>query len=307
MDSFAALCFHLKENLVFCKWTNIVFAVVGCAMFGTTALGQSVSVVSLTGSTDHAVAPLHDGVSFTGTADGEAMYLVTIAGLESSTALVTIGSHFAITESPDDAGFVLSNAVIMERDGEYSFSFVPIPVELKGTEFESQYANAWMGTNSTWFASRFGWGWQESLGEFLAENVLIPLVGVDNLANASDATLVTGTVIVSIPIAVGIVAGGEVVLGVGTIGGGAATTGGAAAGGGAVAGAAGGGGAVVTGVGMMQNAIMRAFFTGQTLANNPTNVAALYWYLQVARDVLARYEAMGYTGPGIATKRSESA
>jgi RHS repeat-associated protein len=68
------------------------------------------------------------------------------------------------------------------------------------------------------------WGWQESLGEFLAVNVLIPIVGVENLANASDTTLVTGTVIASVPIAVGIVAGGEVVLGVGTLGGVATTT-----------------------------------------------------------------------------------
>lgn len=57
-----------------------------------------------------------------------------------------------------------------------------------------------------------------SLGEWLAANVLIPVVGVENLAGASDTTLVTGTVIVSIPIAVGMVVGGEVIFGVGTYG-----------------------------------------------------------------------------------------
>jgi hypothetical protein len=64
---------------------------------------------------------------------------------------------------------------------------------------------------------------------------LIPVVGVENLAGASDTTLVTGTVIVSIPIAVGLVAGGEVILGVGTLGGGGAAAGGGAAGGGTAA------------------------------------------------------------------------
>jgi len=38
------------------------------------------------------------------------------------------------------------------------------------------------------------------------------------LAGASNTTLVTGTIIVSIPIAIGLVAGGEVILGVGTLG-----------------------------------------------------------------------------------------
>jgi hypothetical protein len=47
---------------------------------------------------------------------------------------------------------------------------------------------------------------------------------------------------------------------------------------------------------------MRAFFTGQTLVNNPGNVAALNWYLQVARNVLERYKDIGYTGPGVATQ-----
>jgi hypothetical protein len=50
-------------------------------------------------------------------------------------------------------------------------------------------------------------------------------------ANPSDGAILTGTVAASIPLAVGIVCGGEVILGVGTVGGtvtagGTATTGG---------------------------------------------------------------------------------
>lgn len=45
----------------------------------------------------------------------------------------------------------------------------------------------------------------------------------ETLANTSDGAILTGTVIVSIPAVVGIVYGGEVVLGVGTFGGSGAT------------------------------------------------------------------------------------
>ena len=115
------------------------------------------------------------------------------------------------------------------RDDDYSVSFVAIPSATKGTAAESASTQQWAASNSAWAAGRFGWGWQDSLGEWLAANVLMPVGGVENLAGASDTTLVTGTVIVSIPIAVGLVAGGEVILGVGTLGGGAAGGGGAAA------------------------------------------------------------------------------
>ena len=47
----------------------------------------------------------------------------------------------------------------------------------------------------------------------------------ETMANASDGAILTGTVAASIPLAVGIVCGGEVILGVGTVGG-TATTGG---------------------------------------------------------------------------------
>jgi hypothetical protein len=60
--------------------------------------------------------------------------------------------------------------------------------------------------------------------------------------------------------------------------------------------------AVITGEGMTNAAIMRAFFTGQKVAATETNIAAMRWYLQIARDALERYKAMKYTGPGVATQ-----
>jgi hypothetical protein len=62
---------------------------------------------------------------------------------------------------------------------------------------------------------------------------LTTVIDDETLANTSDGAILTGTVIVSVPTAVAIVAGGEVVLGVGTFGG----AGGTAAGGGALLGA----------------------------------------------------------------------
>jgi RHS repeat-associated protein len=60
--------------------------------------------------------------------------------------------------------------------------------------------------------------------------------------------------------------------------------------------------AAITGQGMTNAAIMRAFFQGQTLARTEANIAAMRWYLQIARNALARYQQMGYTGPGVATQ-----
>jgi hypothetical protein len=164
------------------------------------------------------------------------------------------------------------------------------------------------------FASSLGWRWREVLtgavtgaavgfiiggpagaiaggvigggGAWVVDRVVDPNNEENNYVNS---------------VGVGVVGGvGGGFLGPWVAGGGAAVGGGGATAGGG--GAAVGGGTAVTGAGMSSNAIMRAFFTGQTLAQNPTTVAALYWYLDVARNVLIRYQAIGYTGPGVATQ-----
>jgi hypothetical protein len=209
--------------------SRIALVVCFNCMLAAMVQAQTVSVVQISGTGNYERSPNHDGVTFVGNLSGDAEFLVVVDGENPSSTFVTVGTE-SVTVVPAIVGdFSLANPVVMSRDDEYSFSFATVPTELKGTELESAAANAWMTSNSSWYAGRFGWRWQESLGEFLAVNVLIPIVGVENLANASDTTLVTGTVIASIPIAVGIVAGGEVVLGVGTLGG-AVTTGTAATG-----------------------------------------------------------------------------
>lgn len=182
------------------------------------AMAQSISFTRLSGSGDVAISPSQDGIVFVADEGRQSEFYYVIDGTIPSTGILTIGSEFA-TVVPTTAGdHCLTEPIVLTRDEELAFAFVSIPTEFAGTEAEELARDSWASSNSAWQTGRFGWGWQESLGEFLAVNVLIPIVGVDNLANASDATLVTGTVIASVPIAVGIVAGGEVVLGVGTVG-----------------------------------------------------------------------------------------
>lgn len=197
------------------------------SVFVNICLAQQIMVVPLsleaTNST-YATSPLADGVTFVSDGDSEYDFLVVLDGDLDGASHLTIGADGALLLPGDESVFSLSSPIVRLRDGDYCVSFVAIPSQDKGTEAESAAQQQWESLNGAWFARAFGWGWQESLGEWLAENVLIPVVGVENLAGASDTTLVTGTVIVSVPIAIVIVAGGEVVLGVGTLGGGATTT-----------------------------------------------------------------------------------
>lgn len=204
--------------------------VVVCTGLASMAYAQQITVVPLStaaSNSNYAASPQLDGVTFVADAEDENDFLVVIDGDIASASRLTVGPNGSSVIPGSVGPFSLSTPIIKVRDDEYSVSFVAIPNAIKGTAAENTATQTWATANTAWSTARFGWGWQESLGEWLAVNVLIPVVGVENLANASDTTLVTGTVIVSIPIAVGIVAGGEVVLGVGTLGG--------AAGGGTVA------------------------------------------------------------------------
>lgn len=75
---------------------------------------------------------------------------------------------------------------------------------------------------ANWFNGTLGSGWSDTAGS--AIYTVLP-VSDATLANTSDATLITGTTIVSIPLGIAIFAGGEVLLGVGTLGASSATAG----------------------------------------------------------------------------------
>jgi len=254
---------------------------------GSTTQAQTLSVQNgaIAGSFS---TPLDSsGIVLRGDLSLETSFTVTINSAAGSTvANVLIGpnSEYIAISQNGNSGYRLDSPVVLESpNGDRVLAFGA--ANQNGGGASGIASRGWLDNYSDWFNGTFGSGWSESVGGVI-HSVLTTVISDETLAVTSDGALLTGTVIVSIPVAFGIVAGGEVVLGVGTLGGTAA----------------GGGGVVVTGVGMSQNAIMRAFFTGQTLVNNPVNVAALYWYLQLARDTLARYQQMGYTGPGVATQ-----
>lgn len=229
-----------RRVTMFCSMKKICSLGISIAtiVLGSIASAQQITVVPLLStavSSNYAISPQADGVTFVGDAENENDFLIVVDGDVSKASILTMSPEGALL-LPGSAGlFALAAPIIKLRDDEYSVSFVAIPAAAKGTAAESAATQQWAAGNSAWAAGRFGWGWQDSFGEWLAANVLIPVVGVENLAGASDTPLVTGTVIVSIPIAVGLVAGGEVILGVGTLGGGGAAPGGGAAGGGSAA------------------------------------------------------------------------
>jgi len=277
----------------FRSWLCTPALLVSALLFArTVAVAKELTVIPLSpnsASSNYAISPQSDGVTFVGSSNQETSFLVVIDGDMANASQLRLDAE-GCSIVRGESSYALAKPIMKHRDGDFSVTFVAIPVEDLGAPDEAITVQQWAADNSAWSIGRFGFGWQEALGEWVAINVVAPLGGTEALASASDTTLVVGTV----GTAVIIVAGGEIVLGVGTLGGGAAAAGGAAAGG--------GGGVIVTGIGMSQNAIARGFFTGQTLVNNPTNVAALTWYLQLAQNTLIRYQQMNYTGSGVATQ-----
>jgi hypothetical protein len=144
----------------------------------------------------------------------------------------------------------------------------------------------WLDDYSAWWDRNIGGAWYDNTLGAATNWAANQVFSTETLANASDTQLALGTAGVVVVAVVGAEVGTVAVTGTSI--------------GGVITGA--GGAALVTGEGMANAAIMRAFFTGQQLAQNPVTVAALVWYRQVANDALARYQAMGYTGPGVATQ-----
>jgi len=148
-------------------------------------------------------------------------YAVVISSANGvSSAVITIGDDgsFATTTQTGSSGFVLATPIAVERDGNIAYVFAITPSGLKGTPSYSSASRGWLDSYAEWFNSTFGDGWSEMAGGVI-HDVITVVVSDETLANSSDGALLTGTVIVSTPVAFGIVIGGEIVLGVGTFGG----------------------------------------------------------------------------------------
>jgi hypothetical protein len=199
-------------------------------------VAQQITILPLTASSansEFAVSPNSDGVTIISDGQGDNQYLVVIDGNVESASVVTVGADYAVDRQTHAGTYSLAMPIVRTADGEFSVTFVAIPSQDKGTNAETIATQQWAAANSSWASARFGW--QDSLGDWLANNVLIPLVGVDNLANASDTQLLVGTtVVVGATVFTGAIAIEVAVTGTVTWGSGAAA--GSAAAGGAAAG-----------------------------------------------------------------------
>ncbi len=90
-------------------------------------------------------------------------------------------------------------------------SFEPLEDRVVPTGWADSYAN--------WFNSTFGSGYSQTVGGWLYNGATAAGVPNQTLSNASDGALLTGTAVVAVPTGIAIVAGGELVLGVGSLGG----------------------------------------------------------------------------------------
>lgn len=280
-----------------CRFLSGTFAALA---IGAVASAQHVTVVPLStgaANSNYAVAPQADGVTFVGGQEAENHFLIVLDGDLNSASQLTIGPNGARLIRGQDGPFVLAAPLIQLRDDEYSFSFVAVTEVIKGTAAEAAASQQWATGNSAWSTARFGWGWQDALGEWMAANVLIPAVGVENLANASDTVLVIGTVgTVAAVVGTGFVVV-EVGLGVGTLGGAATGGGGVAVGGSAVAteaeavtalgGFASVGSSIGMGVGAEAAIIRTATITVTEIQQAGITLRVARWWLQFYQNAVA--------------------
>jgi hypothetical protein len=252
------------------------------AVFAQSGGGETtIDVFPQTGNCEWTVGPDATGLVLSTTNTDWALLLVDITTDDGvSTAEVSIGPEGAHIIQFGDSGLYLAAPIELEVEDVGGMAFA---IALVDTVSASGWSSrSWLDAYAQWFNDTFGPMWSENAGA-VTHSVLTSVITEETMASTSDGVLLTGTIVVSVPVSIAIVYGGEVALGVGTM----TTSSGAT---------------VVTGAGMTNAAISRAFFTGQTLVQNPTTISALIWYRQIAENVLVRYTSMGYTGPGVATQ-----
>lgn len=188
------------------------------------AHAQDVLVMPLSDGASGAVAPDGSGFVLFASSVQTNHFTVALASADGvSSAQITLGvdGAFAETSQIGDSGFGLASPIAIQRDGEVAYCFAVTPSGSENTPSYAAASRSWLDSYAEWFNETLGSGWSEAAGGVI-HDVVTTVVSDETLANASDGTLLTGTVIVSVPVAVGIVYGGEVVLGVGTFGGEAA-------------------------------------------------------------------------------------
>ncbi|MDA1054788.1 MAG: hypothetical protein O3C40_30545 [Planctomycetota bacterium] len=179
----------------------------------------------MTNNCDWAIGPNGSGIVVSTSDSSPADYLVGITSSAGLTLIeLSVGFDGAYISQNGNSGLSVAAPLVLERNGEVAFALAVMPNAGGNSSTSSWASRSWLDGYADWFSGTFGSGWSETAGGVI-HSVITTVVSDGTLANTSDGALLTGTVIVSVPIAIGIVYGGEVALGVGTFGGGATLVG----------------------------------------------------------------------------------
>lgn len=205
----------------------LTFMLVAALTSVAAASDQTIEVIPLSSNCNWAVSPDGTGLIVESTDGTVADFLVGITTPNGfTTAALSVSDSASFIEAEGDAGLSLAAPFVIQREEQIAFALA-LTSDSTGSSTTSSWASrSWLDSYADWFNNTFGSGWSEAAGGVIHDGLTL-VMEEETLANTSDGALLTGTVIVSVPVAVGIVYGGEVALGVGTFGGsGTALTGG---------------------------------------------------------------------------------
>jgi hypothetical protein len=154
---------------MFCSMRKICSLAISIATIalGSIACAQQITVVPLSttaASSNYAVSPQADGVTFVGDAENENDFLIVIDGDISKASILTMSPQGALL-LPGSAGpFSLAAPIIKLRDDEYSVSFVAIPAAIKGTAAEATTTHGRSYSWSGYFRGRWCCSWRRNCG-----------------------------------------------------------------------------------------------------------------------------------------------
>jgi hypothetical protein len=182
---------------------------------GPAVQAQSVTVTPMSSNSNCSIGPNGSGIVFQSLDGSIADFTVSISTPTGvSTAFVSVSSGDAMIFQDGASGQILATPLVLKRQGQTAFGVAVT----SNTSNQSTASQDWLNSYANWFNSTFGSGWSQNAGGVI-HSALTTVIEEETLANTSSGVLLTGTIVVSVPIAIGTVAGGEVLLGVGTFGG----------------------------------------------------------------------------------------
>ncbi len=200
--------------------TRFLIAVVFSAV-SSISQAQSIFVTRLSGDAEFTIAPDASGFILESPGTQKSRFIVQIESPNGvNTAALELSPQYGQTTftTIGNGDYFLDAPLVVEKEGAGRlYAFATSSADSR-TQSQRGYASrGWLDSHADWFNGTFGSGWSESAGGVI-HGAITTAVSNEALANASDEAILTGTVVVSIPIAIGTVAGGEVVLGIGTLG-----------------------------------------------------------------------------------------